>query len=302
MNKQVKYIAEIGSNHNNNSNRIEKLIRTAKSLGFWAVKFQLFRAEHLFWEGNETAFKNAINNELDLELINWIENVCIDYEIKFICAPFDMKALNYIKSTADHLKISSFDILRKDLISTAYNSNNNTLFISTGLATYTDIREMIDYVNTHNAKDDSELLNICLMHCVSKYPTKKSEANIQAIWNLKQYFSLFVEKFGYSDHTVDIDAVCSAIYLGAEYVELHFDLDDKKGNEYNYGHCWTPSKINKLFEKQKKFTFKENTYPMGRIQSLYGVDKLLTKDELGERADPSDGLRPMLYKRVKKSS
>lgn len=300
-----KFIAEIGSNHNNDLQRIEKLIYTAKELGFWAVKFQLFRAEHLYWPGVDIDLREVVKRELDLDLVYYIKDLCEDYKIKLMITPFDMNAIRFVHPLTDYYKISSFDILRKDLITEAYDANLCTLFISTGLATYADIRDCINYVNENTVLEESdELLDICLMHCVSKYPTKKKEANIHILNDLIQSFSLFVNHFGYSDHTVNIDVIKAAIKLGAEYIELHFDLNDKKGAEYKYGHCWTPKKIKKLFKFKddwNKSSFIRNiTY--SQILNKFGVAKAFTKDELGERADPSDGLRPMLYKRVKKSS
>jgi N,N'-diacetyllegionaminate synthase len=196
MKLQPKFIAEIGSNHNKDLQRIEQLIYTAKKLGFWAVKFQLFRAEYLFWKGETENIKNAIANELDLDLIYYIKDICNEYKIKLMFTPFDMNAIKFLNDKTDYYKISSFDILRKDLITTAYNSNTQTLFLSTGLATYADIRDCIAYVNENKLLEESnELLDICLMHCVSKYPTKKKEANIHIINDLIQMFSLFVKHF-----------------------------------------------------------------------------------------------------------
>lgn len=305
MKMNPKFIAEIGSNHNNDIIRIEKLIYTAKELGFWAVKFQLFRADHLYWSGETDKINNAIHNELDLDLIYYIQRACNNCRIKLIFTPFDMNAIKFLNGKTDHYKISSFDILRKNLIAEAYNANTNTLFISTGLATYIDIRDIINYINeTKIFEEDDSFLDICLMHCVSKYPTKKKESNIYALFDLIQMFSLFVKHFGYSDHTVDADVIRAAIKLGAEYIELHLDLDDKKGNEYKYRHCWTPKKIKKLFKFKDKWSrckYIQNL-PCSLILNKFGVANSLTKDELGQRADPSDGLRPMLYKRVKKSS
>jgi sialic acid synthase SpsE len=303
MKMNPKYIAEIGSNHNNKLQRIEKLIYTAKELGFWAVKFQLFRAEYLYWSGETNKIHNAIDNELDLDLVYYIKDICNDCNIRLMFTPFDLNAINFLRDKTDYYKISSFDILRDCFITEAFNANMKTLFLSTGLATDTDIRKCINYINQHKAVEESDgLLNICLMHCVSKYPTKKKEANIHVIRDLIQSFSLFVNHFGYSDHTVNIDVIKAAIKLGAEYIELHFDLDDKKGAEYKYGHCWTPKKIKKLF----KFSHNLNSLFINNLNYNYiinnfGTAKPLTKDELGQRADPSDGLRPMLYKRVKKS-
>ena len=48
MKIKTKFIAEIGSNHNRNLSRCYKLIDEAKKLGFYAVKFQLFKINKLY--------------------------------------------------------------------------------------------------------------------------------------------------------------------------------------------------------------------------------------------------------------
>ena len=46
----VKFIADVGSNHNRDLDRIYCLTKTAKEVGCWAVKFQLFRPDDLYRE------------------------------------------------------------------------------------------------------------------------------------------------------------------------------------------------------------------------------------------------------------
>ena len=58
MNFKTKFIAEIGSNHNRSLSRCYKLIDEAKKLGFYAVKFQLFRIEKLFSKDAKKFYKN----------------------------------------------------------------------------------------------------------------------------------------------------------------------------------------------------------------------------------------------------
>ena len=57
MKSKTKLIAEIGSNHNKSLKRCFKLIDEAKSLGFYAVKFQLFKINQLFSKDAKTLLK-----------------------------------------------------------------------------------------------------------------------------------------------------------------------------------------------------------------------------------------------------
>ena len=45
--KKILFIAEIGSNHDNDFSKCKRLIMAAKKAGCDAVKFQLFKAEKL---------------------------------------------------------------------------------------------------------------------------------------------------------------------------------------------------------------------------------------------------------------
>ena len=44
----IKFIAEVSSNHNRNLNRCKKFIDVAKDIGCYAIKFQLFDINQLF--------------------------------------------------------------------------------------------------------------------------------------------------------------------------------------------------------------------------------------------------------------
>ena len=56
---------------------------------------------------------------------------------------------------------------------------------------------------------------ICLLRCVSAYPTKKIDANLKCINTLKKFSNLV----GYSDHTLGIEASIVAVALGARLLK-----------------------------------------------------------------------------------
>ena len=62
---------------------------------------------------------------------------------------------------------------------------------------------------------------ITLLHCVSNYPTKLSEINLQNIEYLRNIFKLNV---GLSDHTVSENVPAFAVALGSTIIEKHFTL------------------------------------------------------------------------------
>ena len=63
MKFKTKLIAEIGSNHNRDIRRCYKLIDEAKNLGFYAVKFQLFKINELFSKDAKKTYKNVLKKK-----------------------------------------------------------------------------------------------------------------------------------------------------------------------------------------------------------------------------------------------
>ena len=82
---------------------------------------------------------------------------------------------------------------------------------------------------------------------------------------------------GYSDHTCNISVILNAIIKGAKYIEMHVDLDDGKGKEYSYGHCWCFSRVLKLKTLLNEITISESLY--------------FCKANTNELADAKTGLR-----------
>lgn len=293
MNTGIKFIAEIGSNHNQDEVRLVNLLYKVAELGFWGVKFQLFDPEKLYAPERKEEIKTAHKRALPKCFVPAIRSLCDRLNLKFICTPFDFESAKYLASYIDYYKISSFDVLRTDLIEYCAKALFHYLFLSTGLATYSDLRKAVSTITSH------KFTGLCLMHCVSRYPTPRKESCVGNVSDLVHGFCYDVDHIGYSDHTVDVGAVVSAIRCGANFVELHFDLDDKKGAETVHGHCWTPKRLKKLFNESKKLNVINsfsyfNLKKIIKIKKKYGIWNYPSLEELAQRADPSDGLRPML--------
>ena len=72
---------------------------------------------------------------------------------------------------------------------------------------------------------------VILMHCVSLYPVKINEANLNRIISLKNKYKL---EIGYSDHTIGSDAIKVAASMGCKIFEKHFTLNKKlKGPDHH---------------------------------------------------------------------
>jgi hypothetical protein len=83
---------------------------------------------------------------------------------------------------------------------------------------------------------------------------------------------------GYSDHTGNPFVILKAIELGAQVIEMHFDLNDQKGSETYHGHCWTQASASRLFSYLQIMDFAK-----GGAQP--------TKEMLKMKADVKTGMR-----------
>ena len=266
----VKFIADIGSNHNRDLDRVYCLIKTAKEVGCWAVKFQLFRPDDLYRE--LTPDRRA---ELELASLPWdfiprISDLCKYYDLKFGCTPFSIEAVNYLAPFVDYFKISSYEILRLDLIRECA-KYQKPIHISTGMATLDEIKDAMGATNRG-------VEGVELYHCRADYPTKYYNCVLHML-------SLDIFS-GWSDHSCEEGVIYQAASTGVKYIEFHLDLEDMAGNESRHGHVWPPFKIKHVIQT---------------VQIMDEADascdyEMPTEEERNKRADPIDGKRPRILK------
>ena len=89
--------------------------------------------------------------------------------------------------------------------------------MSSGASTMKEIKDAMEAIHLVN-----ECLEVAILHCVSNYPTKIKEINLNCMQSIKKEFGVPV---GFSDHTFGISASILAVALGAELIEKHFTLD-----------------------------------------------------------------------------
>lgn len=282
--KKINFIAEISSNHNQSLKRTISLINSAKDAGFDAVKFQLFKIESLFSKeilDNSLIHRKRAKWELPITYIKKISTHCKKKKIKFGCTPFYLDAVDQLKKYVDFYKISSYEILHHRLIRKCA-LTKKPLIISTGMANLSEVTNAVKIINSTNLK------KLTIMHCVSSYPAKIEETNLSIINTLRKKFR---KNIGWSDHTVNENVITRAFHKwDVRDFELHYDLDGK-GYEFKTGHCWLPSKAKKLIQN-----IKESLKSDGR--SIKKPSKTELEDR-NWRADPKDGLRPLIKIRSK---
>ena len=115
-------------------------------------------------------------------------------------------------------KIASFEITDYKLVDYIA-SKNKKIILSTGMSTITEIKGALKIINKYHN-------NVVILHCISNYPTKIIDSNLEKINQLKKTFSN--NEIGLSDHTDGISTSILAAQMGVAFIEKHFNLDELK--------------------------------------------------------------------------
>lgn len=258
--EKIKFIADICSNHNQDFSRCVKLILEAKRIGCSGVKFQLFRAENVYNPRSENpsiiaAIQNMKKNEMPATWLSSIKALCNELSLEFICSPFDLIAVDILDGLVGVYKVASYELSWIDLLEKIA-LKNMPVIISTGLAS---LEEIMTAVNIF--KDTPKLT---ILHCCAEYPATPDRCDLKMIplYKYGSFFKDIPDAIGWSDHTKNPIIIYSAIAMGAEVIEFHLDLEDGQGNESKVGHCWRPSKIQKVIRNSKDITASFQTVPL----------------------------------------
>ncbi len=218
-------IAEIGINHNGSLEIAKKLIDEAVYAGFNAVKFQKRTIEKVYSKDDLESFRDSPwgktqrdqKNGLEFNYNDYdeIDSYCKNKKIEWFASAWDLESLSFLdKYNLKYNKIASAMIIDKVFLKKVAEKKKYT-FISTGMSSLEDINSAVDIFKKANC--DFEL-----MHCVSSYPCRPEEANLNVIDSLKNKFKC---KVGYSGHENGIVISLAAFTKGISSFERHITLD-----------------------------------------------------------------------------
>lgn len=225
-------IAEAGVNHNGSLKLGKELILAAKRAGADCIKFQTYKASELTtkkakrfwsWDGEikkkGTQFDSySILDKFNYEQYKYLYDFCKKVKIEFQSTPFDLKSLQTLqKLNVNTYKIASCDITNFLLLE-AVAKTKKPIFLSTGAANLSEIKDAIKIINKYHQK-------IVIMHCTLCYPTNVIDANLRSITFIKKNFRNY--HVGLSDHTLETLTPALAVSLGAMVVEKHFTINKK---------------------------------------------------------------------------
>ena len=222
---KIFVIAEIGINHNGDLEIAKKLIDIANESGCDAVKFQkrtidLVYSEDLLnserespWGTTQREQKEGL--EFNLKEYKEIDNYCKSKKIDWFASAWDLESQNFLKQfNCKFNKVASAMITYNDLLKEIASEGKHT-FISTGMSTIEDIDNAVEIFREYKCPFE-------LMHCVSTYPMKESDANLNVIRTLKEKYNCNV---GYSGHETGIAVSIGASAMGISSLERHITLD-----------------------------------------------------------------------------
>jgi N-acetylneuraminate synthase/N,N'-diacetyllegionaminate synthase len=253
----IRFIADIGANHNQDEKRLIKMIEQAADAGCWAIKPQYYRVKDMF--RGETHMKESW--EFPKEFIPLAREHCKKNGLKLGVSIFHKEDFDFLKKYVDFWKISSYDILRQDLINMCVESEKPTM-ISIGLARKRDM--------THVLSLSPQPI---ILHCVTKYPVPVDEANLTVL----DY--PFIH--GYSDHTRNKGVLYRAGSKRISYIEFHQKLDGEGYESKTTEHCWDMDEIKEIISDIRDG------------ESAYRMRGMVSDEKLKERCDPDDGKRPL---------
>ncbi len=218
-------IAEIGINHNGDINIAKKLIDEAKIAGFDAVKFQKRNIDKVYskkildsfrespWGTTQRQQKNGL--EFDKQQYQEIDQYCKSKNITWFASAWETDSLEFLDQfNLQYNKIASAMIIDSNFLEQVALRKKHT-FISTGMSTMKDIINAVEIFRENNCPFE-------LMHCVSTYPCKPENVNLNAINSLKEKFNC---KVGYSGHENGIVISLAAYTIGISSLERHITLD-----------------------------------------------------------------------------
>ena len=309
------FVAEISANHCGEFKTAKKLIKTAKINGADAVKLQTYTPDTMTIKSNKKYFK--VKNGLwkgyrlwDLynkarTPLSWHKELFLYAKklgITIFSTPFDETAVTFLeKLNCPIYKISSFEMTDLPLIKRVA-LTKKPLIISTGLSSLKEIEETFKVAKRYGAKD------ITLLYCVSNYPAKNMDFNINNIKILKEKFNCRV---GLSDHSLDNKIAFASIAAGAEVIEKHIALDgQKRGLDIEFSLKGKKIKefkesINDVYNAMgKKKFFRNPSENKSKIfrRSIFVVKDIkrgekLTKKNI-RRIRPGYGLEPKFFNKV----
>lgn len=217
-------IAEIGINHLGSEKLCREMILSALQSGADCVKLQTVNVEESYLS-NTDSYKAFEGKNFDKSTLRRLSKFAISNGGFLFSTPSDISSLELLESiNISAYKVSSGLFTNIPLIEQIA-IKNKPIILSVGMAKEEEIKNILEFLKKYKVD------NFALLHCVSLYPAKYEQLNLNFIDKLKNTYKVIT---GYSDHS-DGDLAClAAISMGAKIIEKHFTIDRNLKGGDNY--------------------------------------------------------------------
>jgi len=308
-------IAELSANHNGKLQKALDTITKAKACGADAIKLQTYTADTMTIDSDHEDF--CIHGGLwdGYKLYDLYKEAQTPFEwhkamfdharkigITCFSTPFDETAVDLLEDlNVPAYKVASFEATDLPLIKYIA-STKKPLIVSTGMANFEEIEEVVDTARGAGCND------LILLHCISSYPAPVDQSNLLTIPDMRKKLNV---QIGLSDHSLTNTASVVASALGATLIEKHFILDrNEKGPDSEFS--INPVELASLCKETKdawlslgqagyerkpaeeaNIKFRRSIYFVKDI----GAGEVITKDHI-RRIRPGYGLPPKFEKEI----
>ena len=310
-------VGEMSGNHNGKISRALKIIHSAKKAGANAVKLQTYTADSITLKSNRKDFiisrdspwfkkKNLWNlYKFAHTPIEWHKKLFQEakkIKLEIFSSPFDESAVDFLERlNCPAYKIASAEINHIPLLEKVAKTKK-PIILSTGLSTYKDIKLAIKTIRSFGNN------KIIVLKCTTAYPSELKEQNLSTISDIKKKFKVLA---GFSDHTKGKIASISAVALGANLIEKHFNLDDKRktvdsffsvGEKFFKGMVQDIRDVEKSLGKVNYKISKKSKKSLKAKRSIYVTQDILKGHKIDKKniriIRPGYGLSPIYFKKI----
>ena len=308
-------IAEISANHNGSLKNCLNLIKSAKKNGADAVKIQTYTPEAMTINSRKKEFMIKDGIWKNFSLWNLFEKAqtpyywhkkifsyCKKLKIKCFSSAFDQSSIKLLeKLNCPIYKIASFEMTDFSLLY-KISKTKKPVIISTGLSNLDEIKDSVSFLRKNGTKD------IAILYCVSSYPAKDDEFNLENIRILIREFNCVV---GFSDHSNNIEIAKLALAMGARIFEKHVALENQtKGFDVKFSLKGKKLlffkkqllKTQKILGKKNFFRNKNELKNLKFRRSIYAIKDIKKNEKFSEKniktIRPASGLNPKFYFKI----
>ncbi len=227
-NPYVRFVAEIGQNHQGDINIAKKMVDVFGSFGIFAIKTAKRDIETSLTDeqkgriyDNPNSFGHTyyehrlaleLSNDEFIELKEYTESKGLEFFSSFT----DVNSLDFlVEIGVKRLKIASSRVTDYPLLFAAA-ATGLPVTISTGMSTMADVEKIVSIFADREK---------WLLQCTSCYPNSELDVNLDVIETYKNKFGERIDRYGLSGHHVGlIPDIIAACCYGATVIERHVTL------------------------------------------------------------------------------